>query len=510
MLFLPVFFFGQSRWVRIYLEDYDVMARDLCMSYDGGYLITGSLSNVYPRYSWVLKTDINGEVLWQKSFIDPNGSVFLRNASQNSSGEIFLCGQTESYGENDNPFIIKLNSCGEKEWCRAIITQANNDYAVNICALEHGGCTVTLRGSTTNYPNDEVCLIKLDNHGDFVWKECYNGPDSNIFVNEVRGLLHTPDGGYVVTGDCFDRNDIPPYYGRPLAYIVKTDSIGQVEWDLPVERTPRAVNWGEGYSTTMSPDGQYYYISMERYHRDGNYGNSPALVKVDLEGNELGIFDLAPPQHYGIIYETTISNDTTLVAIGLWGEDFQGYKAALVSLEGEIVLERPYLEDAYEGCLRISGDNKIVILSNRYDDNSSMHPYLIKFNDQLIDDTLYLLPFLYDTLCPYPVSSDTIFIDDCDVIVDIAEDYPDMNDQAIHFKACPNPCRNEITISLNMVYEPDRIDFYNVYGQHLFSQEIRINDHQLTISTGNLPQGMIVAVLRSLDKRIFVTKIIKL
>ncbi|NTV82850.1 MAG: T9SS type A sorting domain-containing protein [Bacteroidales bacterium] len=509
-LLLPLIFSGQSRWVRMYLDGHDAHAIDLLVSYDGGYLLSGYMSDNLPYDCWLIKTDVNGEMLWQKTFIDRYQSVHLLGISENSSGEIYLCGLTQSYGETGNPLIVKLNACGEKEWCRAIVTEADYDYAVNICALDQGGCTITLRASTTNYAYDNVCMMNLDNEGNYMWKECYNGEDSLISVNEVRNLLHTPDGGYIITGDCRDYDDMPPYYGRRLAYIVKTDSMGQVEWELPVERTPRATNFGDGYSTTISPDGLNYYVSFERYHRDGTYGNSPALAKVDLEGNELGIFDLAPPQQYGILYETWFINDTTLAGLGLWGEDFQGYKAALISPGGEIRLERTYLEDAYEGLLRIARDKKIVILTSRRDDNSNMHPYLIKFNDQLINDTLYLLPFQYDTLCSHPVSTDTIFTDDCDVIVDIAEDDPGMNDQAMNITAWPNPFINEVTISFSASEEPDRLDFFNVYGQHLYSQEIVGNENQVTINTAAFPSGIIVAVLRSNDNRILVTKIIKL
>ncbi len=46
---------------------------------------------------------------------------------------------------------------------------------------------------------------------------------------------------------------------------------------------------------------------------------------------------------------------------------------------------------------------------------------LIKLNAELEYDTLYPGTYTYDSLCPYPIPSDTLYIDNCMVIVDMDE-----------------------------------------------------------------------------------------
>jgi hypothetical protein len=506
-IFLPLFINGQSRWVRIYHEDEDVHATNMEIAYDGGCLLSGWMFD--SRFNWLIKTDINGDILWEKIIGDLLTGLSIYSTSINSQGEVYIAGEADGFGSPSDPIIIKLNACGEKEWCRVISTESDYDGAIDICALDQGGCTFTLRNSTTNWDLDRVCMMNLDNDGDFIWKECYNGTDSNAFVLDHEDLLLTPDGGYLITGSC-SYFTLPPNYNRTLTFLIKTDSLGLLQWDLPFEKDPPNLNRSNGYRSIQSPDGGYYYTSVRHWHGQGTYGDAPALVKVSLAGNELGFYDLAEPDSQGKLYESKFLNDSLLAAIALWGETGSDLKLILMNTQGEIQEEKIYLQGCYDGILRITSDDKIVILTNRSDDVSLTNAYLVKFNNQLIDDTLYLQPFRYDSLCPHPIPSDTIYLDDCGVIVDITEDYPGVNDQAMQVKAWPNPCRNEVTISFKMIDDPDRIDCYSVYGQHLYSQDIGKDENQLNINTGNFPPGIIVVVLRGLNNIVLVSKIVKL
>ena len=66
MLFLSAFETkGQSRWIQQYLDDINASGHHLSLSYDDGYLLTGRVVPGY-EFTWLIKTDVNGELLWER------------------------------------------------------------------------------------------------------------------------------------------------------------------------------------------------------------------------------------------------------------------------------------------------------------------------------------------------------------------------------------------------------------------------------------------------------------
>ncbi|MEA3478310.1 MAG: hypothetical protein U9R60_09040, partial [Bacteroidota bacterium] len=61
---------GQSRWTNVYHGEKSAPADYFIESYDHGYLIVGRHSANYPHFAWLMKTDINGNILWEKSIGD--------------------------------------------------------------------------------------------------------------------------------------------------------------------------------------------------------------------------------------------------------------------------------------------------------------------------------------------------------------------------------------------------------------------------------------------------------
>ncbi len=58
---------------------------------------------------------------------------------------------------------------------------------------------------------------------------------------------------------------------------------------------------------------------------------------------------------------------------------------------------------------------------NTIEEDGDFDTYLFKLTQDLEQDTFYTTPFVYDSLCPYQIASDTIVPDDCGVIVGIEE-----------------------------------------------------------------------------------------
>ena len=159
-------------WPKYYgLPNSKERAKDIIEAYDKGYLILGS----YPQFSWLIKTDINGNVLWEK-IIDnyPREAATAQAIEVTADGGILLCGMALSGFSNKNcPFVMKLNACGEKEWCKIFEGSPNAFPVANDIKETESGDIVLLVNQFGSIPQETIHLFKLNAEGEVIWKKAY-------------------------------------------------------------------------------------------------------------------------------------------------------------------------------------------------------------------------------------------------------------------------------------------------------------------------------------------------
>lgn len=123
------FIFSQSRWVKVYHDEINAFGDKVIESYDHGYLLLGRYGSSYPKRLWLIKTDVNGETLWERTIGDGLKTIAFFDMHQDSSGNTYLDGGSFFYDSDGDPIVMKINSCGEQEWCRIFYTDNNMDYS---------------------------------------------------------------------------------------------------------------------------------------------------------------------------------------------------------------------------------------------------------------------------------------------------------------------------------------------------------------------------------------------
>ncbi len=89
--------------------------------YDGGYLISGNIHISGNKHGWVVKTDINGELLWDKQICVFPDQVTIGQIRYDQQGNVYLFGWFYTPETvHEYPLVVKLNACGEKQWCRGV------------------------------------------------------------------------------------------------------------------------------------------------------------------------------------------------------------------------------------------------------------------------------------------------------------------------------------------------------------------------------------------------------
>ena len=238
----------------------DDSSRCVQQTADGGYVIVGSTVSYGSGNSdiWLIKTDNNGKKLWDKTFggSDWDSGYFLQ---QTDDDGFIIIGSTNSFGPDNDVWLIKTDADGNKQWDKTFDFEGN-DIGNCIEITSDGGFIIT--GST----GQDILLMKTDNDGNKLWDNIFGG-DNTYTACSVK---ETADKGYILIGSIRSFGS-----GDEDVFLIKTDSLGQELW----EKTFGETGNDTGYSVLQSTDGGYILT--------GTYNNEDIwLIKTDENGIE--------------------------------------------------------------------------------------------------------------------------------------------------------------------------------------------------------------------------------
>lgn len=264
---------GQSIWSRIWggsAEDVGYFVKE---TKDGGFIVTGSTKSysIGEELLWLLKTDGNGNLSWERTFggfVSSSGDGGW-SADETDDGGYIITGYTQSQGNGRKDlWLLKTDGQGRKVWDRTFGGR-DDDVGMSVLQSRDGGYIVAGRTASFIRGGDDIWLLKTDPMGEEQWNKTFGGDrddagfqvvelsdsyaivgrtesgseekkiilikvDSNgrkLWERSYRGssassLQSTSDGGYIIAGR-IDNADT----GRD-ALIIKTDSAGREEWSI--------------------------------------------------------------------------------------------------------------------------------------------------------------------------------------------------------------------------------------------------------------------------------------
>ena len=268
---------------------------------DGGFIIAGTSTsndsdvtgNHGGRDYWIVKTDNNGNIQWQRSY---GGSAddFANDVRQTSDGGFIIAGYSESndsdvtanYGHRDF-WIVKTDSLGSISWEK---NYGGSEFEIPYSVQEtfDGGYVVAgysnsidgdLAGTFANAQN--YWLLKLDNAGLIQWYHLYGG----TVTDEALSCEQTSDHGYILAGYTYSSNGhVTGYHGNKDAWIVKTDSTGAIQWQKSLGGTS-----GESANCIRQTTDGGFIVACTSASNDndvsGNHGGNDCwIVKLDNTG----------------------------------------------------------------------------------------------------------------------------------------------------------------------------------------------------------------------------------
>lgn len=325
ILSIPVFAQPDSLWSRNYGGGDDDWCFALVQTTDGGYVLAGHSGNTSASsHVWIVKTDGNGDVLWNRSF---GGSDYDQcyAAIQTLDGGYALAGRTYSFGAVGwDAWIVKTNAGGDSLWGRtfggesddwfsSLIQTSDGNFAVAgltgsfgfgggdawLVKISPGGDSLWSRtfgggshdwcSSIIENSNGELCLaggtqsfgsastnfwlVVTSANGDTLWSRTYGGNSHD----ECRSIIESSDGGYVLAGSTYSFGTWPENF-----WVVKTSSLGDSVWSQVFS----GAGEDECFSVVQALDEGCLLGGTGSY---GSGGTDFWLAKVDASGNDLWV-----------------------------------------------------------------------------------------------------------------------------------------------------------------------------------------------------------------------------
>lgn len=464
VIFLLSLFFSDANsqnetWPKVYWK-YEVTYNvDLIETYDKGYIVLNTIrpDGITEIWTWIVKTDINGEVLWEKIIGDGMHNSGFHYVTETDDGGCVLGGATYLMdNQKADPFFMKLNACGEKEWCR-IFYQAGPNTAYcggrNIYPVpgEDGYIALVTSWGDEFVPGSGVYkgiwLFRLDNSGNLMWiKNIFDQVDPNAWNEIPYSMFISTDTLCIITGNTI-YNDYGGELGYDKPFIMAAGMDGSEKWW--VIDGANTIYKGDDKRSKEDNIGNIVTVGWGWYTGVGG-SKSPMLIKTDKFGNPVYRKYVIDSTETAKAWCINVVNDTIYDIGGLWKYPGQPYHAVIARTDtnGNLIMEKNVMESDFVLTQSIvTMDDKELFTGIIKDDDGFFKAILHKFNFDLEYDTAYTQAFDYDYKCEnLPIVSDTIDITDCDLWTGLPGEIE--YHKAKHLEIYPNPADREITIKL--------------------------------------------------------------
>jgi len=241
---------------------------------DGGYIIAGSTSSFGAGRDdvYLIKTDPNGNFLWQNTF---GGSNWENGYSvqQTTDGGYIIGGKAYGEGYKD-VYLVKADSAGNLKWQKTF-GGSGADRGYSVQQTSDGGYIIA--GMTASFGAGwlDVYLIKTDPNGNLLWQRTFGGSNDDVGYS----VQQTSDGGYIIAGSTESAG-----YPDHDVYLTKVDSTGNLQW----EKTFGGSFDDYGYSVQQTSDGGYI-ITGETYSFGAGWSDV-YLIKLSAEVCQYELF----------------------------------------------------------------------------------------------------------------------------------------------------------------------------------------------------------------------------
>lgn len=265
---------GNMLWQKTFGGTQNEFARDIVITADMGIALVGysesfgaGTENIY-----LVRTDVNGNTLWTQTYGGANQNQGLA-LDLNSDGGFIIAGYTNNMGAgSDDVYLIRTDSLGNMLWQKTY-GGTNVDRAYAVKQTTSGG--FILAGYTSSFSASyEFYLINTDANGDTLWTKRFGG----ISNDRSYAVQQTSDGGFIALGYTLSFGS-----GQSDVYIIKTDASGNIQWT----KVYGGSTFDYGYAINQLPDNGYIIAGETESYGFGGGKPDMYIMRLDPVGDTL-------------------------------------------------------------------------------------------------------------------------------------------------------------------------------------------------------------------------------
>ena len=191
---------GNILWNKTFTGGFNVRA--VMETNDRGFAIAGSWRNDF----WFAKMDSNSNLQWSQtySYGEPSDLHYVSSIAKTKDGGYVLAGAGMWQASGGIvPWLIKINSQGHEQWSLPYGQIPNNGFS-SVVQTDDEGYMVAL--------SDSAVLVRTDSSGSEQWNMTYadtSGENASLPSLKLlplyssSSLIRTNDGGYAIAGTAF-------------------------------------------------------------------------------------------------------------------------------------------------------------------------------------------------------------------------------------------------------------------------------------------------------------------
>ena len=187
---------------------------------DGCFVVTGKTKVVEPDdfNALLMKIDADGNQLWEKTYGDDGFDASWWVEPTLDDGFI-LVGITESKGVGAGDiWVIKTDSNGEIIWDKTY-GGSENEEAEEVLVLEDGNFIIVGSTNSFNSVGKDLIILCIDNEGSLQWQKVYGGYNDD----EAWSIEQIDDNSYFILGRTYSFGS-----GGQDFWLLKIDDSGEI------------------------------------------------------------------------------------------------------------------------------------------------------------------------------------------------------------------------------------------------------------------------------------------
>src|SRR5271157_206242 len=257
----------------------------------GGYIEQGNEKML------VLKFDVNGNYLWNRTWINSTySSVHAEDIKLNGTS-VFACGWCNSAAKAQDGVLVKYNSDGSQAWNATWGGSQTDEFL----GMMIDGKIIRVVGFTDSFGagNDDLILVNYDANGHFLNQTIWG-----TTASEGANAIIKVNGYLYLAGHQF----ITPFAKQAL--LLKLTQGGTQVWNM----TWGSLNWDEAIG--MTSNGTHIYLTGYAGFSGGNAGYQAMFLEYDQSGSLLAY------KSWGSINNVDISEGIVVMGNSVYAAGF--------------------------------------------------------------------------------------------------------------------------------------------------------------------------------------------